>query len=376
MLKIVADDKIPFLAGVLEPFAMVEYLPGSKIMRNHLTGADALIVRTRTRCNAGLLEGTNVRFIASATIGHDHIDQQYCERKGIAWQSAPGCNSASVVQYMASALALIIRKTGMKPDKLTFGIIGAGNVGKKLIALCETLGIRTLVNDPPRQRTEGVGAFCSLDELLRYSDIVSFHVPLTMTGPDKTYHMAEEGFFKKIKTGAWLVNTSRGEVINTGAIKIALRKDKIQGAVIDVWENEPIIDLELLHMAFLATPHIAGYSADGKANGTAMSVQALSRFFGLGLDDWRPENLPEWPVSVINPDPGIESKMKLFTDLSLKAYPISQDDSTLRMNPGSFEMLRENYPVRREPPALSVNTKMLHNDYRDFISRLGYKLLA
>ncbi|HSV76321.1 MAG TPA: 4-phosphoerythronate dehydrogenase, partial [Bacteroidales bacterium] len=319
MLKIVADHKIPFLAGVLEPYAKVVYLPGAQITRSDLMDADALVVRTRTRCHAELLEGTEVKIIASATIGHDHIDKEFCERKGIAWHSAPGCNSASVAQYIASALAMIAKKTGMKPENLTMGIIGAGNVGKKVIALCKTLGIRALVNDPPRQRAEGTGDFCSLPELIENSDIVTLHVPLTMSGPDKTFHLANEGFFGNMKPNGWLINTSRGEVVDSEALKTALRKQRIKGVILDVWENEPLIDLDLLEKVFLGTPHIAGYSADGKANGTAMTVQALSRFFGLGLDNWRPVNLPEGPLAVVTPAYLPQSETGLFIDLSLQA---------------------------------------------------------
>lgn len=374
MLKIVADHKIPFLAGVLEPFAKVVYLPGAQITRSDLMDADALVVRTRTRCHAELLEGTEVKIIASATIGHDHIDKEFCERKGIAWHSAPGCNSASVAQYIASALAMIAKKTGMKPENLTMGIIGAGNVGKKVIALCKTLGIRALVNDPPRQRAEGTGDFCSLPELIENSDIVTLHVPLTMSGPDKTFHLANEGFFGNMKPNGWLINTSRGEVVDSEALKTALRKQRIKGVILDVWENEPLIDLDLLEKVFLGTPHIAGYSADGKANGTAMTVQALSRFFGLGLDNWRPVNLPEGPLAVVTPAYLPQSETGLFIDLSLQAYPIAHDDRALRSNPAGFEKLREEYPIRREPPALRVNAAELNAGYRDFVIRLGYQI--
>jgi len=374
MLKIVADHKIPFLAGALEPFARVVYLPGARISRQDLVDADALMVRTRTRCDAALLEGTSVKMIASATIGHDHIDKEYCTQKGIAWHNAPGCNAASVAQYMASALAMIAKETGMEPGSLTMGIIGAGNVGKKVIALCEALGIRTLVNDPPRQRAEGAGGFCGLGDLIENSDIVSLHVPLSRSGQDKTYHMVDEEFLEKMKPNSWLVNTSRGEVVKTTALKTSLQHNQIRGAILDVWENEPDIDLNLLSLAFLGTPHIAGSSADGKANGTAMSVQAISHFFGLGIDHWQPHNLPEGQLVVVTPDPNLKSEMELFIDLSLQAYPIAIDDINLRSNPNDFEKLREEYPIRREPHALGVNTSGLTPGYRDFVTRLGYKI--
>lgn len=374
MLKIVADHKIPFLQGALEPFAKVEYLPGASISRHHLLGADAIVVRTRTQCNAGLLEGTKVRFIASATIGHDHIDKDYCIQKNISCVNAPGCNADSVVQYMASALAMILRQTGKSFKEITIGIVGAGNVGHRFAKLCSTLGISTLINDPPREIREGSSGFTSLENVLKNADIISFHVPLTRLGPFKTLHMANADFLSKIRQGAWLINTSRGEVVQTDALKNALQNGVLTGAILDVWEDEPSIDLQLLQMVYIATPHIAGYSADGKANGTTMSVQAISRFFNLGIDQWRPDFIPASPGGIITPGP-YNSLEELFCDISLKAYDIHNDHCRLMAHAHLFEKLREDYPIRREAPALTVDGTMLTEEAKGLVAKLGYKFL-
>lgn len=351
MLKIVADDKIPFLKGVLEPFAEVVYLPGSKISRSDLLDADALIVRTRTRCNRDLLEGTKVKCIATATIGFDHIDAAYCASRNIRWTSAPGCNAASVQQYVASALSILSHRMHARLNDKILGIVGVGNVGKTIQILGNVLGMKVLLNDPPRERTEGNGSFVQLNDLLAESDIVCLHVPLNREGLDKTFHMADESFFGRMKKSAWFLNASRGEAMNTSALKEALSAGRIAGAVIDVWEDEPHIDLDLLQMAAIATPHIAGYSTDGKANGTAMSVNNISRFFGLGLDQWYPSSLlaPQEPLLRLH-----HTGEDLMKEAFLATYDVMQDDRTLRQSPDTFEQQRGNYPLRREYKAYTV----------------------
>jgi erythronate-4-phosphate dehydrogenase len=375
MLKIVADNKIPFLTGALEKVARVEYLPGAKISKEHLLAADALITRTRTRCNEKLLEGTSVKIITSATIGYDHIDTDYCEANGIKWTNAPGCNSGSVRQYIASALATIITKTGKSYSDFTLGIVGAGNVGTKVELMAKTLGMNVLVNDPPRQDAGHTGNFCSLEQLVAESDIITMHVPLTMSGKYATFHMADEKFFAGMKTGAWFINSSRGEVHDTQALKKALESGKLNGTILDVWENEPEIDLQLMDYALIATPHIAGYSADGKANGTAMSVQAISRFFGLGLDNWYPESIPSAPLDTIILDGNDNGRDDILSRLNLMAYNIQADTLRLKTSPKSFELLRETYPIRREPHALTAvfQNQDTTKDAVSIAEALGYK---
>ena len=222
MIRIIADEKIPFLKGVLEPYAEVTYLPGSQINRNSISDSDALLVRTRTRCNSELLSGSRVKFIGTATIGFDHIDTDFCENNDIKWTNARGCNSSSVMQYIAAALLRISAEAGFSLKDRTLGIIGIGNVGSKVQKLAGALGMNIIMNDPPRERSEGISIFAGLDQLLNDSDIITLHVPLNIDGQDKTYHLFSKETFSKVKKGAWFINSSRGEVAETEAVKDAL----------------------------------------------------------------------------------------------------------------------------------------------------------
>ena len=284
-MKIVADDKIPFLRGALEPFAEVLYLPGKDISRNVLKDADALITRTRTKCDRSTLEGTKVKFIGTATIGFDHIDTKYCEANGIKWTNAPGCNSSSVCQYISSALLYLANKKHKYLNEMTLGVVGVGNVGSKIAHFASAIGMKVLLNDPPRQREEEGDYFVDLNTVLMESDIITVHVPLTRSGVDATYHLFDVDTIGSMKPSAWLFNSSRGEVVDNNALKKALSEKSISEAVLDVWENEPNIDIDLMNATILSTPHIAGYSADGKAKGTSMIVRSLSEYFDLPLKD-------------------------------------------------------------------------------------------
>ncbi len=356
-MKIVADEKIPFLKNVLEPFADVEYYPGIQIDRNKVKDADGLIVRTRTICNADLLEGTNVKFIASATIGFDHIDTKYCKENNIYWTNVPGCNSGSVMQYIAAAILLYAKEKKIDLSNRVLGVIGVGNVGKKVVHLAEILGLQVVLNDPPRERAEGPCGFVSLNGVFREADIISLHVPLNLSGEDRTYHMVDDKFIERLKTGTLLINSSRGDVIDTSSLKRHLKRGLHCDVVLDVWENEPYIDLELLYDTFLATPHIAGYSADGKANGTKTAIQTLSRFFNLGLNDWEPENIPVPEDSEIIYDGRNKKFQEIVTDLVLHTYNIRNDDRNLRNATSDFELLRGNYPLRREFTTYKLSIK-------------------
>ena len=353
MLKIVADDKIPFLRGILEPFAEVKYLPGGKITCADLKDADALLTRTRTRCTAELLEETAVKFIASATIGFDHIDTRYCESKGIRWTNAPGCNSESVAQYITSLLLNQAHRTGEALEGRTIGVIGVGNVGSKVARNARTLGMRVLLNDPPRARREGPDDFVSLETIRREADFITFHVPLETEGEDATFHAADAAFFHSLGKKPFFINSSRGEVCDNAALKDALKSGLVRGAALDVWENEPEIDLELLDLLDFATPHIAGYSADGKANGTAMSILALVKFFGLE-DKFdrsvlqRPPAPAECVIDLMPYYRNGESETELLYRAVTASYDIAADDRRLRGAPAEFEKLRGSYPLRRE----------------------------
>ena len=376
MLRIVADDKIPFLKGVLEPFAEVTYLPGNQINRTNIMGSDALLVRTRTRCNSELLAGTPVKYIGTATIGYDHIDTAFCEENNIKWISAPGCNSSSVQQYIAAALLRISAESGLSLKGKTIGIIGVGNVGSKVQKLANVLGMNVLLNDPPRERKEGKNNFIGLDQLLIESDIITLHVPLNMDGEDRTFHMFNNEVFYKVKRRCWLINSSRGEVVETEALKNALSNERIAGAVIDVWEREPEIDIPLMHMAFLATPHIAGYSADGKANGTAMIVKNLCESFNIPLTGWYPSEVPGTQDPVLAIDCTGKTSEEIVRKAVNHTYNIVEDDVRLRFDPSRFEIERENYPVRREFSYYSINLKDGNEEAEKLLRDLGFKVIS
>jgi erythronate-4-phosphate dehydrogenase len=374
MVRIIADDKIPFLKGVLEPFAEVTYLPGNQINRDSALGSDALLVRTRTKCNSELLNGTGVKFIGTATIGFDHIDTDYCEKNNIKWTNAPGCNSSSVQQYIAAALLRIAAESGFSLKDRTLGIIGVGYVGSKVQKLANAFGMKVILNDPPRERKEGKGNFVNLEHLLHESDIITIHVPLNMEGPDKTFHLFGDETFGMVKKGSWLINSSRGEVVDTESLKNALSGEKIAGAVIDVWEREPEIDIPLMHMAFLATPHIAGYSADGKANGTAMIVRFLCESFAIPLTDWYPSEVPISQGPWMTIDCNRKSTGEIVRNAVFHAYNIVEDDIRLRFDPSRFEKERENYPVRREFSYYTINLKDGNEEIEKLLKDLGFNI--
>lgn len=372
-MKIVADDKIPFLKGALEQFAEVIYVPGHKICNEDLKDADALLTRTRTNCNESLLKGTGIRFIGTATIGFDHIDTAYCDKNNIYWTNAPGCNSSSVRQYVASALLKVAYEFNFELRDKTIGIVGVGNVGSKVEKFARSIGMRVLLNDPPRARKEGSSSFVDFEELLRESDFITIHLPLNLSGEDKTYHFFNSEVFGKMKKGIWLFNSSRGEVINSSDLKDAITSGKLGGAVLDVWENEPQIDLDLMSKAFIVSPHIAGYSADGKANGTSMVVNSLCRFFGLPHDDWYPGNVPLPPSPDILIECSGKSEEQIIREAVFHTYDISADDKSLRSSPLDFERLRGDYPLRREFTSYRVNLKGTAKNVHDILRKIGFK---
>lgn len=373
---IIADEKIPFLKGALESVAEIYYLPGKKINREIVRDADALIIRTRTRCDSELLENSTVKFIATATIGYDHIDTGYCNSRNIRWTNALGCNSSSVEQYIVAALLEMAYKHGFRLKDKTIGIVGVGNVGSKVARISKAMGMRVLLNDPPRERAEGSGEFTSLDVIRNEADIITLHVPLNYSGMDKTLHLVNSDFFSGLKNSIILFNTSRGEVVETHSLRQAIRSGKIMDTVLDVWENEPAPDIELLNIAGIATPHIAGYSVDGKANGTMMSIKALSGFFRLGMDEWKPPGLPGTEIRDIVIDCGGMTEQEIIHEVYRKTYNILEDDQSLRSNIAGFEELRGNYPVRREAPYYTL--RLNNNPWEDLekvFTELGFSVL-
>ncbi|MGB4415741.1 MAG: 4-phosphoerythronate dehydrogenase PdxB [Paludibacter sp.] len=373
-MKIIIDDKIPYICGAFENVAEVIYLAGSETTSEIVKDADAIVTRTRTICNEKLLAGSSVKFIATATIGYDHIDTDYCDAAGIKWTNAPGCNSKSVEQYIASTLMVLAETKKLQLKDLCIGIVGVGNVGSKVAMICEILGMKVLLNDPPRQRAEGSAVFVSLEQIKEQADIITLHVPLNMKGEDATFHLADKNFFETLNRKPVLINSCRGEVVETNAVKFALENGQISDFVCDCWENEPDIDLELLEMTQIATPHIAGYSKDGKATGTLMSVQAISDFFGLGLNNWRPSGV-ELPANpIIEIDGAGMSEQDVISKAILHTYDIRNDDRLFRNKPADFEKQRGDYPTRREFPAYMVRTKNVSEKILGKLKKLGFSV--
>lgn len=316
-MRLLIDKYIPLIKGLAEPYCEVSYLAPDEFTPDTVATADALIVRTRVKCNSALLDGSSVKFIASATIGYDHIDAEYCREAGIAWCNAPGCNADSVLNYIDAAIHYSIESLEGK----TIGIVGVGNVGSRVYKRALDLGMRTLLSDPPLEAAGGSGlSFTSLDEIAHEADIITFHVPLDST----TRHLINSEFLSLCKPDAVIINASRGAVLNTADALAATQR-----FVIDCWENEPEINRELLSKAVLGTPHIAGYSLDGKANGTVAALNATSEFFGWGA---------KFSIEDLHLPP------KYFS----KRYDIASESAALKAAPEKFEWFRNNYPVRRD----------------------------
>ncbi len=340
-MKIVVDKDIPFIEGVFEPYAEVVYKKGDSIVKEDLLDAETLIVRTRTRCDGNLLDGTAVKMLFTATIGMDHIDLEFCQAHGIRVENAAGCNAGGVMQYVFSAMYGVAARKGIKLDGCNFGIVGVGHVGSRVEAMARYLGLNVLRCDPPREEKEGPAGFCSLEYLLQNSDVVTMHVPLE----DSTRGMADETFFALMKPGAIFINAARGEVVNEEALIAAA--PKLGAVVVDTWCHEPDINLDLLELADIATPHIAGYSYQGKENATIMAVRSVAAFWGIKeLAFFYPHDLDQGHEPML-----LDLKGKNHGEIAAVFqynYPIFTDDFRLRMEPEKFEKLRSNYQYRRD----------------------------
>nr|WP_295897594.1 4-phosphoerythronate dehydrogenase [uncultured Alistipes sp.] len=329
-MKIIADSAIPFLEGVLDPWAEVLRLPGASITAADVRDADALIIRTRTRCNAALLDGSRVSFIATATIGFDHIDLEYCRRRGIGVATAAGCNARGVLQWAGAVLTHLSRSQGWLPSQLTLGVVGVGHVGSLIKEYAEGWGFRVVCCDPPREEREHLG-FLPLEEVAAQADLLTFHTPLDAT----TRGMGSGALFGRMKPGSVVLNSSRGEVVDGQALL-----DSGLRFVLDVWEHEPHISPALLERALLATPHIAGYTEQGKANATAAAVAAVARAFGLPLDGWYPPT-----VTPSNPRPVSWEELGATVG---DYFDIEAESRCLKAHPEAFEQLRDHYRYRHE----------------------------
>ncbi len=362
-MKLVADINIPYLKGVLDSFFDdILLLPANEITPEVVSDADALLVRTRTICNAHLLEGSKVKFIGTATIGFDHIDTEFCNSRGIEWVSAPGCNSGAVQQWIAAALIYISKTKGIKLEGKTLGVVGVGNVGRKVVDVALDLGMKVLCCDPPRKKEEHLSDFVDLKTIAQQSDFVTFHVPLTYHGVDATYHLVDDSLISSLKDGAVLINSSRGEVVETQSLINAINNRKFTAVALDVWENEPNISKELLPLVDIATPHIAGYSLEGKVNGTRMVVDALSKFFNIGIHPWQP---------LANPTNEKESIQSVdLIDTIVQTYDIKVDDASFRQSADRFEKYRSDYALRREFSGYRVDSS--NAELLEILSKLGF----
>ncbi len=369
-MKLVIDKNIPFIKGLLEPFADIRYIQGSSIGKNDVLDADGLIIRTRTRVGPDLLEGSSVKYIGTTTIGTDHIDTEWCDNKGIHYKSAPGCNSVSVNQYVLAALCTLSSKYKFVPEETTLGLIGVGNVGSKVAASAQALGYKVILNDPPRARREGNDNFLSLDRLIKNSDIISLHVPFTESGPDPTSRLIDTQLLNRVRNNTIIINTSRGGIVNETALIESLDNKKIMACVIDTWENEPAINIDLMKRAAIATPHIAGYSSDGKLRATSIILKDLSDFFSL--PEIKTNISLDPPLNdLISPDMSADLNTMVASAI-LKAYPIIDDHHSLVNNPGMFEELRNKYPNRREFDSYRI--KEASPEAEKILGKLGFNL--
>ena len=344
-MKIVIDEKIPYIASALTAMGNeVVSLPGVAITNAHLRDADALFVRTRTLCNASLLAGTAVRFIGTATIGYDHIDSEYCACSGLKWTNAAGCNADAVLQYVQAVVYEWASERGRGLDGLTLGIVGVGEIGSRVAQWAQSAGLRLLLNDPPRA-SHGEEGFVSLDAIARECDIITFHPTLSNSGPFPSYHLADEAFFMQMRRCSLFINASRGPVVDNDALLKTMERNPALDVVLDVWEGEPKINIPLLNKVYIGTPHIAGYSAEGKMNATNIVLRAFADFYDCA------ERLPSLSL------PAPEAPQVVASSLSsalLKIYSPKSDSVSLKRNPQHFEDLRNNYNLRREPSAFEI----------------------
>ena len=343
IMKILIDQFVPYAAEALAPYSDVESVDGRNLTPESVADADALIVRTRTRCNEALLGGAErLKFVGTATIGYDHIDRDYLAKRGVRFTSAAGCNARGVLQWVAGALAHASQQQGWSPEEKTLGVVGVGHVGSLVAEYGRMWGFRVLCSDPPREQGESLGekeSFVPLARLLEESDIVTLHTPLVRDGDHPTFHLADDAFLAKLHNGATLLNASRGEVADTAALLAHANRLKYY---VDVWEGEPdSIDRGLLEVAEIATPHIAGYSAQGKANATAIVLRSLAEC--LGIDELR-----EWYPSDVTPSQPREISWGQMCERIDHHCHLVGETARMKQQPQDFENRRNTYPLREE----------------------------
>ncbi|MBD3639395.1 MAG: 4-phosphoerythronate dehydrogenase PdxB [Marinobacter sp.] len=382
-MLIVADENIPLLDSFFGDMGEIRRVSGRHMSLDDVRDADILLVRSVTRVNRELLEGSRVRFVGTTTIGTDHVDLQWLEEQGIRFSAAPGCNANSVVEYVLSVLSLYAEKRGLTDwTDLSVGIVGVGNVGGELAAKLERLGFTIRLCDPPRAEQEGEQGpeFVSLQEAME-CDVVSLHTPLTRNGSHATFHMIEKRELAGLTSDQLLISAGRGEVIDTTVLKQRLTSTNPPLVALDVWEREPKIDPDLVDLAWLATPHIAGYSLEGKVQGTEMIYQALSNFLGLPVRKKAGQFLPEPALSKVSFTSAADEDKAIKTALRA-CYDPREDDARLRLAMGgsaeergaAFDRLRRDYPVRRECSSLKVQLKGTSKSLQDSFRAIGFKL--
>ncbi|MCH4880728.1 4-phosphoerythronate dehydrogenase PdxB [Pseudomonas sp. TMW22090] len=376
-MLIVADENIPLLDAFFESFGEIRRVPGRSIDRATVEQADVLLVRSVTNVNRALLEGSKVRFVGTCTIGTDHLDLDYFQQAGISWSSAPGCNARGVVDYVLGSLLTLAEIEGADLKQRTYGVVGAGEVGGRLVEVLKGLGWNVLVCDPPRQSAEG-GDFVSLEQIIERCDVISLHTPLKKHGAQSTWHLFDRDRLNQLKPGTWLINASRGPVVDNAALRnVLLQREDLQ-AVLDVWEGEPEVDVALADLCVLATPHIAGYSLDGKQRGTAQIYQAFCDFLGQPATVSLSELLPApWLAQVTlnaQTDPAWALAM-----LCRGVYDPRRDDADFRRSlvgsvseqRAAFDALRKHYPLRREIDGLQVRVEGESVELHKIVAALG-----
>ena len=354
-MRIVADESIPFVVECFSTIGEVKAVGSSRITPSAVADADILLVRTVTDVNAELLAGSSVRFVAAATTGFDHIDTDYLQDEGIGFAAAAGSNANSVAEYSIAALLEMGQKYNLGLEGKSIGIIGVGRIGGRVAKKCAALGMKVYLNDPPLQKQTGDAKYLPIEKLCN-CDFITLHTPLTFEGIDRTFHLADERFFDSLKAGCVFLNTSRGGVVDSDALKAAIRAGRLKAVVIDVWENEPNIDTELLEMVDIATPHIAGYSLDGRVAGTIMAYESACKYLGLEARFDIEPFLPAPAVPRLKVNPNDADEQDALLGAVRKVYDIREDDQRFRQilsepaekKPEFFHLLRDNYPVHRE----------------------------
>lgn len=379
-MLIVADENIPLLESFFGDFGEVRRVAGRTVTAAHVQDADILLVRSVTSVNQALLDGSRVRFVGTATIGTNHIDQNWLAAQGIAFQAAPGCNATSVVEYVLSLLSLHAERRCIADwTSLSVGIVGAGNVGGELARTLRQLGFSVKVNDPPLEALGNEAAFVTLDEVLS-CDVVTLHTPLTTTSVHPTYRLIGEQELGRLQASQLLINAGRGEVIDGDALLRRLGEAAAPVVALDVWENEPMIQPELVDRVWIATPHIAGYSLEGKARGTEMIYRAVCDFLKVPAAKQISQFLPAPALESIAFS-GTAQEVSAITAAMRACYDPRRDDASLRQTmtltdanqrAAAFDQLRKNYPVRREHSSVKVSLAGASQSLRGTFQALGF----